>query len=306
MARPLKVGVQLPEVERVVRWPELMEMARAAERIGLDSVWVGDHLMYRYPRQTERGPWEAWSSLAALAVATERIAIGPLVASIGFHSPAMIAKKAATIDEISEGRLILGLGAGWHEAEYRAYGFPFDHRASRFEEAFTVIRTLLREGEIDFDGAYYQIRDCVLVPRGPRPQGPPLVIGSFGDRLLRATLPHIDGWNAWYADYGNTHEGLARLLAKVDAICAEVGRDPKAIERSVAPLVQMPWGTGRASGDPTMGTYPPISGEPEALAAELRALSAMGVGHVQLVLDPITLESIEALAPMLAILDSNL
>ena len=304
MTRPMKIGVQLPEVERVVRWPELMAMARAAERIGLDSIWVGDHLMYRYPDQPERGPWEAWSSLAALAVATERIELGPLVASIGFHSPAMIAKKAATIDEISNGRLILGLGAGWHEPEYRAYGFPFDRRASRFEEAFTVIRTLLREGEIDFDGAYFQIRDCVLVPRGPRPQGPPLVIGSFGDRLLRATLPHVDGWNAWYADYGNTHEGLAGLLAKVDAICVEVGRDPREIERSVAPLVQMPWGTGRVSGDPTMGKFPPISGEPDALAAELRTLAAMGIGHVQLVLDPITIESIVALEPMLAILGS--
>jgi alkanesulfonate monooxygenase SsuD/methylene tetrahydromethanopterin reductase-like flavin-dependent oxidoreductase (luciferase family) len=294
----------LPEVERAVRWPELMEMARVAERIGLDSVWVGDHLMYHFPGEEPRGPWEAWSSLAALAVSTERIELGPLVASIGFHSPAMIAKKAATIDEISGGRLILGLGAGWHEPEYRAYGFPFDHRASRFEEAFTVIRTLLREGEIDFDGTYYQIRDCALVPRGPRPEGPPLLIGSFGDRLLRATLPHVDGWNAWYADYGNTRDGLARLLASVDAICAEVGRDPRSVERSVAPLVQMPWGLGRPGGDPGERAIPPISGEPEVLAAELEALSTMGIAHVQLVLDPITVESIVALEPALALLDS--
>src|SRR5215211_1634748 len=300
----MKVGVQLPEVERFVRWPELMEMARLAERIGLDSIWLGDHLMYRYPGEAPRGPWEAWSSLAALAVATERIALGPLVASVGFHSPAMIAKKAATIDEISNGRLILGLGAGWHEPEYRAYGFPFDHRASRFEEAFRVIRTLLREGQIDFDGAYYQIRDCTLVPRGPREGGPPLVIGSFGDRLLRATLPYVDGWNAWYADYGNSHERLSGLLAKVDAICAEVGRDPGEIERSVAPLVKMPWGTGRSGGDPADRAISPISGEPEPLAAELRALADMGVDHVQLVLDPITVESIAALEPMLSLLEA--
>jgi alkanesulfonate monooxygenase SsuD/methylene tetrahydromethanopterin reductase-like flavin-dependent oxidoreductase (luciferase family) len=217
----------------------------------------------------------------------------------------MIAKMAATIDEISNGRLIVGLGAGWHEPEYRAFGFPFDHRATRFEEAFTVIRTLLREGEIDFDGAYYQIRDCVLVPRGPRPAGPPLVIGSFGDRVLRATLPYVDGWNAWYADYGATHDGLSRLLAKVDAICAEVGRDPKEVERTVALLVQMPWGTGRVSGDPTMASYPPISGAPDVLAAELLALAGMGISHVQLVIDPITTDSIAALEPMLAILDAS-
>ena len=168
--RPLKIGVQLPEVERPVSWSELKSMARKAEEIGLDSIWVGDHLMYRSPGNAPVGPWEAWSLLAALAEATERVEIGPLVAAIGFHSPAMIAKKAATVDEISGGRLILGLGAGWGAPEYLAYGFPYSQRASRFEEAYTVIRTLLRDGEIDFEGKFYQIRNCALVPRGPRPR----------------------------------------------------------------------------------------------------------------------------------------
>jgi alkanesulfonate monooxygenase SsuD/methylene tetrahydromethanopterin reductase-like flavin-dependent oxidoreductase (luciferase family) len=144
MPRPLKVGVQLPEVERVVRWPELRQMALTAEEAGFDSLWVGDHLLYRRPLDVV-GPWEAWSTLAALAAVTERVELGPLVASTSFHNPAMLAKKAATIDEISGGRLILGLGAGWNEAEYTAYGFPFDRRASRFEEAFTIIRDLLRD-----------------------------------------------------------------------------------------------------------------------------------------------------------------
>jgi alkanesulfonate monooxygenase SsuD/methylene tetrahydromethanopterin reductase-like flavin-dependent oxidoreductase (luciferase family) len=301
--RPLKVGVQLPEVERPVRWAELLEMARTAERIGLDSVWLGDHLVYRYPGEAPRGPWEAWSTLAALAAATTRIELGPLVASVGFHSPAMIAKKAATIDEISGGRLILGLGAGWHEPEYRAYGFRFDRRASRFEEAYSVIRTLLREGEIDFAGDYYQNRECVLVPRGPRPAGPPLLIGSFGDRLLRATLPTIDGWNAWYGDYGNDRARLATLLAKIDAICREVNRDPATLMRSVAPLVRMTGGHGRPGGSPEEREMPWIPGDPERLAAELRALAALGISHVQLVLDPITIESIAELEPMLALLD---
>lgn len=301
--RPLKVGVQLPEVERFVRWPELVAMARRAEAIGLDSIWVGDHLVYRNPGEEPVGPWEAWSLLSALAVATERIELGPLVASVGFHSPAMIAKKAATIDEISNGRLILGLGAGWHEPEYRAFGFPFDHRASRFEEAFTVIRTLLRDGEIDFDGDYYHIRDCVLTPRGPRPEGPPLLIGSFGERMLRATLPYANYWNAWYADYGNDRDGLAALLARVDAACLAVGRDPAEVKRTVAPLVQMTGGGGRAGGAPGERQIAPIPGEPETLAAELRKLAAMGIDHVQLVLDPITEASISDLAPALALLD---
>src|SRR3954470_14446396 len=157
MTRPLRVGIQLPEVERAVRWTEVAEIARAAEDIGLDSIWTGDHLLYR-DETGRRGPWEAWSVLAGLATITSRVSIGPLVASTSFHNPAMLAKKAATVDEMSGGRLVLGLGAGWNETEYRAYGFAYDQRVSRFEEAFTIIRTLLRDGQIDFEGRFYQVR----------------------------------------------------------------------------------------------------------------------------------------------------
>ena len=167
------MGVQLPEVEREVRWTELETMARLAEHVGFDSVWVGDHLLYRSGDDV-RGPWEAWSLLAGLAAVTERVEIGPLVAATSFHAPAMLAKKAATVDEISGGRLILGLGAGWNETEYRAFGFPFDRRVSRFEEAFTIIRSLLRDGRVDFHGEFYEAEQCELVPRPTRSGGPPL------------------------------------------------------------------------------------------------------------------------------------
>src|SRR3954466_11210255 len=110
-------------------------MARAAEEVGFDSIWVGDHLLYEQP---ERGPWEAWTLLSALAAVTERVELGPLVACTGFHPPGLIAKMAATIDEVSGGRLVLGLGAGSNEPEYRAFGIPFDHRVSRFEESFAI------------------------------------------------------------------------------------------------------------------------------------------------------------------------
>ena len=165
MPRPLKIGVQLPEVERVVRWTELREMALLAERIGLDSVWVGDHLLYRDDGKEPRGPWEAWSLLAALAAVTETVEIGPLVAATSFHNPAMLAKKAATVDEISGGRLILGLGAGWNRPDYDAFGFPYDRRVSRFEEAFTIIRELLRTGRSDFNGTFYGLERGQLLPR---------------------------------------------------------------------------------------------------------------------------------------------
>jgi alkanesulfonate monooxygenase SsuD/methylene tetrahydromethanopterin reductase-like flavin-dependent oxidoreductase (luciferase family) len=190
--RPLRVGIQLPEVEREVRWPEYIAMAKAAEDTGFDTIWLGDHLLYRYSDGSTRGPWEVWTSLAAIAQATSRISLGPLVAATAFHTPPMLAKMAATVDEISGGRLILGLGAGWNDTEFRAFGFPFDHRVSRFEEAFTIIRTLLREGEIDFDGRFYQARDCVLKPAPARPGGPPLMIGSIGPRMLEITLPFVE------------------------------------------------------------------------------------------------------------------
>jgi alkanesulfonate monooxygenase SsuD/methylene tetrahydromethanopterin reductase-like flavin-dependent oxidoreductase (luciferase family) len=303
MPRPLKIGVQLPEVEYLVRWPELRAMALTAERIGLDSVWVGDHLLYRWPDAEPRGPWEAWSTLAALAAVTERVELGPLVAATSFHNPGMLAKMAATIDEISGGRLILGLGAGWNETEYAAFGFPFDHRVSRFEEAFTVIRRLLREGRCDFEGRYYQLRDCELLPRGPRPHGPPLMVGSEGERMLSITLPHVDAWNAWFDWFDNSVEGYGELRERIDAACRAAGRDPAAVQRTVALYVAMPGATG-GRGDPSVPRAAPLSGEPDALAGTLRAFAAEGVAHVQLVLDPITPDSVAALAPTLALLDA--
>jgi probable F420-dependent oxidoreductase len=303
MPRPLRVGVQLPEVEREVPWAEYVAMARQAEELGFDSLWLGDHLLYRDPDGTAAGPWEAWTMLAALAAATSRITLGPLVACTAFHNPAVLAKQAATLDEISGGRFVLGLGAGWNETEFRAFGIPFDHRISRFEEAFTIIRTLLREGSIDFDGRFYQARDCELTPRGPTRGGPPLLIGSSGERMLRITAPHVDGWNAWFADTRNSPDGVPALRDRVDAACAEVGRDPAAIERSVAVLVQFPDGTGRRTGDtPEDEEAGPVRGTPEQMAAELRRYAEVGIAEVQLVVDPIDRRSLDRLGPVLDLL----
>ena len=220
-----------------------------------------------------------------------------------FHNPALLAKQAATIDEISGGRFILGLGAGSNETEFRAFGYPYDHRVDRFEEAFTIIRTLLQDGAIDFDGRYYQARDCELLPRGPRPGGPPLLIGSNGPRMLRVTMPYAQAWNSWFADIGNRPDGVGRLQDVVDEACRDVGRDPAEVERTVAVLVQMPGGTGRLQGDGTPGTVPPLEGPPEAIAESLRSYARAGISHVQLVLDPITLDGIRAIAPVLTELD---
>jgi probable F420-dependent oxidoreductase len=301
--RPLRVGIQLPEVERVVRWPEYLAMAKAAEDVGFDTLWLGDHLLYRYADGSMRGPWEVWTTLSALAASTSRIRLGPLVASTAFHAPAMLAKLAATVDEISGGRLILGLGAGWNETEFRAFGFPFDNRISRFEEAFTIIRTLLRDGAIDFDGRFFQARDAELLPSPARPGGPPLMVGSIGPRMLEITLPHVQSWNVWYRDTGNSPVGLEPHLRLVDDVCRRVGRDPAEVERTAAVLVRLPGGTGRVMGDTTQAAIPPLEGSPTEIANRLREYADLGVAEVQLVVDPITIESITALAPVLADLD---
>ena len=289
--RPLAIGVQLPEIERLVRWPEIRDMGLAIEDLGFDSIWVGDHLLYETP-DGPVGPWEAWSLLAALAAITKRVQLGPLVAATSFHNPAMLAKKATTVDEISDGRLILGLGAGWNEVEYRAYGFPFDHRAGRFEEAFTIIRTLLREGEIDFEGTYYTARDCQLVPRS-RPEGPPVMIGSIGPRVLAATLPHVDSWNTWHAWFGNTPDGFVALNATIDDAARDVGRNPAEIGRTAALYWQFEGGGGRRQGDTARHRADPQAGSPEELTEALRTYADAGVDHLQLVLDPITIRSVE-------------
>jgi probable F420-dependent oxidoreductase len=302
--RPIKVGVQLPEVEREVRWPELLDMTRAIEDLGYDSVWLGEHLLYRWPERDPRGPWEAWSLLAAIAASTSRIEFGPLVACTNFHNPALLAKQASTVDEISGGRLILGLGAGWNETEFRAFGFPFDHRIDRFEEAFTIIRTLLTDGAIDFDGRFYQARHCELLPRGPRAEGPPIMIGSNGPRMLRIALPHARAWNTWFADTANRPAGIGPLREIVDDACRDVGRDPAEVERTAAVLVRFPGGTGRIMGDSSAPQHTPLEGTPDEMAEVLRAYAREGVGHVQLVIDPITKASIEAFAPVLTRLDA--
>jgi alkanesulfonate monooxygenase SsuD/methylene tetrahydromethanopterin reductase-like flavin-dependent oxidoreductase (luciferase family) len=288
-----RVGVQLPEVERAVPWPEMVAMARVAEDAGFDSIWLGDHLLYELPNGEVRGPWEVWTALAALACVTERVELGPLVASTSFHAPAMLAKLAATVDAISGGRLILGLGAGWNRREYTAFGFPYDRRVSRFEEAFTIIRELVRTGRSDFRGAYYDVADCVLDPRPVRPGGPPLMLGSVSPRMMRIGLPHVDAWNVWWSEYGNDAERFAALRARVEDAVEQAGRAPGEVEATAAVLVQLPGGAGRLMGE----TYDDRTARPTLvsdLAEHLRAMADAGAAHVQLVLDPITVESIEA------------
>jgi alkanesulfonate monooxygenase SsuD/methylene tetrahydromethanopterin reductase-like flavin-dependent oxidoreductase (luciferase family) len=288
----MRVGVQLPEVERRVPWPEYAAMARAAEAAGFDSIWVGDHLLYRDERG-ERGPWEAWTLLAALSAVTERVALGPLVACAAFHPPAVLAKMAATLAEVSGGRFVLGLGAGWNEDEFRAFGLPFDRRVGRFEEAFTVVRRLLAGERVTLLGRHVEVRDAVLLPAPER--APRIMIGANGPRMLRIALPHVAAWNTWFDDYGNTAEGFAALDERITAAARDAGRDPAAIERSACVLVGLEDGPRERPA-----TVPPVRGTPERIAAALRELGQAGADEAILVADPITEGSVRALGEALA------
>ncbi len=304
MTQPCKIGVQLPEVERFVPWTELIAMAQAAEAVGFDSIWLGDHLLYDLPDGSVRGPWEAFTSLAALAAVTSRVQLGTLVASLGFHEPAMLAKMAATVDAISGGRFILGVGAGWNRREYTAFGFPFDHRVDRFEEAFGVVRRLLAGETVTHAGTYYTLDSCVIDPPAARPGGPLLMLGSNSPRMLSIGLPYVHQWNVWWSIFGNTPEGLANVVADVRARTAAAGRDPDEVEATACVLVQVPGGAGRTMGDPTMAAIAPVAGSAQQVAEQLAAFAATGVAHLQLVVDPITQPAIEWLGAVLSLLDA--
>jgi alkanesulfonate monooxygenase SsuD/methylene tetrahydromethanopterin reductase-like flavin-dependent oxidoreductase (luciferase family) len=222
-------------------------MARTAEAIGIDTLFLPDHLLFRKsppgnlmqvnmePGKT-RGIWEAWTILAALAEATDRLHLGPLVACTSFRNPAVLAKMADTLDEVSDGRVVLGLGAGWHEPEYEAFGLPYDHRVGRFEEALAIIVPLLRTGRVDFSGQYYRARDCVLAPRGPRPEGLPILIGAQRPRMLALAARYADIYDA---DYHLAAGDVRGPFEALDRACAEMGRDPKSITRTAGTRIAL-------------------------------------------------------------------
>jgi alkanesulfonate monooxygenase SsuD/methylene tetrahydromethanopterin reductase-like flavin-dependent oxidoreductase (luciferase family) len=252
-----------------VPWTEYVALARTAEESGFDSVWVGDHLLYADP---PRGPWECWTTMAALAASTERVTIGPLVACMAFHPPAVLAKMAATLAEISDDRFVLGLGAGWNRLEFDAFGIPYERRVDRFAEGFATIRRLLRDGDPALQ---------------PPPRRVPLMIGSNGRRMLDLALPHVDAWNTWFTDYGNTAEGFEALHTKLGI--------PPSVRRSACAFVALDGPQER----PITDEAPPIRTN---VAERIGGLWEAGADEVILVVSPITQSSIRDLG---ALMDSH-
>jgi probable F420-dependent oxidoreductase len=310
--RPVEVGIHLlagsiPHAGVITRWADLVAVARRAEDAGFDAITVGDHLQMDFSTEGFAfGTPECFSLLSALAASTDRIELAPLVVSTAYRNPALLAKTAATIDEISGSRFALGLGAGWHEYEFRAFGFPFDHRVDRFEEALQIILPLLRGECVTFHGRYHQVEDCELLPE-PRPGGPPIMIGAKGPRMMRLAARHADIWDADLAPSATDPAQMRPAIEAIHAACHEVGRDPATLKKTTWIHASLP-GHSKPDDHPLAAmraSWGPATGTPEELAELLRGFAAEGFDRVGLWIDPSTPEGVEELAKTLGILDHS-
>lgn len=300
-ARRMKIGTMPSIKEYSLRgetpnWAEIKTMAQTAEAVGFDSFWLADHVLFATPEGDPVGAWEGFTFLSAVAAVTTKIALGPLVACTSFRNPALLAKMADALDEISNGRFILGLGAGWNEPEYTAFGWPFDHRVSRFAEAMQIIAPLLREGRVDFHGTYYEVNDCVLRPRGPSPSGPPIMIGGTRPRMLRLTAQYADIYNT---DTIFEPERARELWDGVRQACKEVGRDPATLELTAFTNVRV-LGPGE-TGHPTVQE---IAGSAAEVADALQRFADVGVTHMIIRFEGDRTPTIERFGRVLELLDA--
>ena len=291
----MKVGVVIPNGPdapgaATFGWDHLRAVAESAESSGLDSIWVYDHLLFRFPGRPAQGIHEAWTVLAALAPVTRRVQLGTIVLAMPFRNPALLAKMAVALDEISGERLVLGVGAGWHEPEFDAFGYPFDHRVGRFEEALRIMIPLVREGRADFVGRWHEARDVELIPWRRRADGStiPILIAGKRPRMLRLVAEHADSWNtAWLGPASELAPRVEPLLAAL----ASAGRDPATLEITVGVSVVLP----QLSSEP-LDAGGALSGSVEELASGLRGYREAGAGHLICAIEPATLEAVEHLA----------
>ena len=210
-------------------WADVRAFAAHAEDVGLDSVWVCDHFISGGPGLRTEGIHESWTTVSALAASTSRVELGQLVMCVSFRNPALLAKMAVTADHVSGGRLLLGLGAGWYDPEYEAFGYPTDHRVGRLEEALQIVRPLLRGEVVTLAGRYHEVHDGALLP-SPDRRIPVLVAGD-GERMLRLTARYADAWNtAWF---GEPDDRVRELVGRLDAALDSEERDPQTMRRTV-------------------------------------------------------------------------
>ncbi len=296
----MKVGVVIPiaaNAEGVYpSFEQMKHYALTAEEAGLDSIWLFDHLIFRHPDRPESGQWECFTAWSALAALTNRVELGTLVLCTAFRNPAVTAKMAVTLDEISGGRIILGLGAGWHQPEFAAFDLRFDHRVGQFEEAMKIIAPLVREGYVDFTGEHHSAVDCAMLPKPSREI--PILIASKGPRMLGLTAEFADQWNAaWFGKVDAFVDRQNELHAAMDA----AGTPRERVTTTAGMIVNFP-----DLSDPgtSIDRDRMFSGTVEELTKLLRDFEDAGCGHAIVQLSPCSQEAIERVATARAALGS--
>ena len=280
--RDMSFGLMLPVREFTMggetpRFTDLVNITETAHRAGFEAVWFGDHLSYPQTDETV-GTWEAFTMMAGIAAAVPDINIGPLVSAAGFRNPGLVARMTETIDEISGGRFVLGIGAGWNKPEYEQFGYPYDHRASRFEESIEIIHDLLRTGEATLDGTYVSASGAVNKPRGPRSSGAPILIGSNGDRLVHSIAKYADAWNS---DWQQSPGDYAPLFARLDAACDAIGRPRESLIKTGS----VRFGPGHTR---------------EQKLVYISAVQELGLRHLVIGLEPRTADSVAEFGEIIA------
>ncbi len=281
MRQPTSLGVNIPNSERALytgtpHYADMLAMSQAASAAGFEVLWFDDHFSFTSDDDL-RGAWDAWTLMAAIAATVPDVYLGPMVACTAYRNPGVIAKMTEMIQDISGGRFILGLGAGWHKPEYEQFGLRFEPRVTQFEEALEIIHGLIRHGEADVQGQYSQANQAVNRPRAKNGHTTPILIGSTGDRMLKSLARYADAWNTG----GGSVDDLKAKMAKVEAACETIGRDPSTVIRTA----------GLTIGDVSSG------GTDEAVAS-LREISDLGFQHVMVRVEPSTPETIAAFAPV--------
>ncbi|MGI9147549.1 MAG: LLM class flavin-dependent oxidoreductase [Chloroflexota bacterium] len=289
------------DADKAHRWSAIRDMALLAEEIGVDTLGVPDHLLFRHappvvslPAGQTRGVWECFTLLSALAAITRRVTLLPLVACTSFRNPALLAKIADSLDEVSGGRVLLGLGAGWHEPEYAAYGYPFDRRVSRFEEALQIVVPMLKGKSVTFRGRYYSVTDAVLAPRGPRAGGPPIWIGARKPRMLGLVATYADAYHTDMLLNVDDTRAAEELFAIAEDACRRAGRDPATLRRTSGCSLGLEGYEQVPAGPPSVILH----GSNSHIVDKLAAYAAVGVDHFTFWLHPWTMESIQRLAPI--------
>ena len=303
--RPFEIGVVLSswrssQDPTTAGWSEIREMAVRAEEIGFDTVWSPDELVGRLAKEGPvYGFWDGVAMPAAIAAVTSRIKVGTWVSSALHRNPGIIAKAAATIDEISGGRFVLGLGAGHAGSGAHSFGLPEDHIYERFGEALEIVVLLLRAGRADLVGDYHLARDLQQLPPGPRPGRIPILIAGHGPKGYRHAARLADIWSCYATERSDVRE-LGPRIAAFQAACAEIGRDPATVGRS-AGVVVAPLAAAEYTG--MFGSA--ITGSAGEIADAFRTFRAAGFTQLEFMLEPQTLRSLEAMAPVLELLDAD-